>query len=167
MRTNKRPLSPYWLGPGASVVLSGTGGDGLARLLPHRAAPGPYGPPRAAGRAWPRDGPRWRRKRGGYTAALRAAGGSRRFPRTRPKPAEAPAPPVAAGTRTQRPEATATALPAATAAAAAALGGSGAAAIRRPERLRSAASGAVRVRRGQFARLVQCAAGQAHVSKGE
>ena len=86
------------------MVLSGTRGHGLARLLPNRAPPGPHEPLRAAVRPQPRDGPRERLKRGGCTAALRAAGNGRRFPRTSLKLAKAPAARHAAGTRTQRPE---------------------------------------------------------------
>ena len=104
-----------------------------AAAVPLRTAPGPHKPPRAASCVRPRDGPRARHKRCGCAAALRAAGGSWRFPRMprwpkRPRRLQRPA-------RAQRPEATATAPPATTAAASAPLGGGGVAAFRRPQRL--------------------------------
>ena len=142
-RTYQRPAKPYRRVPGPPTTPSVPGEHGPTRPCPLRAARGTHGAPRTTARTHPRDGPASGAKRGDLAAALWREGGGRRFLRTPLELSKAPAPPAAAGTRVQPPGTTATAPPAATAAAAAALGGSGSAAFRRPERLRSTASGAV------------------------
>ena len=161
----QRPLSPYRRVPGVPGIPCVASAHGPAGPCLPQAAPGTYGAPcTAAHPATPRR-PRERCEGDDSMAALCRAGGGRRFPRTSPELPEAPAPPAVAGTREQRPASTTTALPAATAAAVAALGGGLPADFRRPRRLRSTGSKAVRVSGGQAARLVQCAAGHAHDSK--
>jgi hypothetical protein len=91
------------VGTSTPAVLSGARGHALAGLLPLRAALGPHGPPRAAGRVRPRDGPRARHERRGCAAALHAAGGGRRIARTSLVLTDAMAVPSACGTRAQQP----------------------------------------------------------------
>jgi hypothetical protein len=107
----------------------------------------------------PRDRPRWRRKRGGCAATLRAAGCGQRFPRTPPELTEAPAPPAVAGTRTQRLKPSVSAgQPAATAASQAGLDSDSVAVLCRPHICESAPKWLRRVGIDQAARLVQHAA---------
>ena len=146
------------VGTSTPAVLSGARGHALAGLLPLRSALGPHGPPRAAGRVRPRDGPRARHERRGCAAALHAAGGGRRIARTSLVLTDAMAVPSACGTRAQQPGAAPTVQPAATAAASATLGGGGAAAFQRRVRLWDVASGVMRVRRDPAARVAQRAA---------
>ena len=145
-------------------------GPRLGSLMPPPTPAGPWGtvaanpnppgavssPPRAPGTAYSR-GPdmraRWRLTSGGCAAALRAARGCQRVARTPPVLPDAAARSAAAGTRAQRPAAAAAARPAAVVAAPAGSGSGLAAALRRPEHLRDAASEVAQVRRGHAARL--------------
>ena len=143
-RTYQRPPTPYRRVPGLPTTPSVAGEHGPAHPCPLRAAPGTQGAPRARllpARTHPRDGTRGRRKQRGCAAALHAAAGCRRFARTRPTLADAARPSAAAGTAVRRPAAAAVAWPATAAATSAAVGNRLAAASRRPERLRGAASG--------------------------
>ena len=165
-RTYQRPATPYRRVTGHPTTPSVPGEHGPTRPCPLRAAHGTHRAPRAAARTHPRDGARGRRKQRSCAAALHTAAGCGRFARTRPMLADAAGPSAAAGTAVRRPAAAAVARPATAVATSAVLGGRLAAASRRPECLRGAASGVASVSTGTGARLVQHVAGHGHVSEG-
>ena len=140
MRMYQRQGPPSGWVPGVPAIPIVAGEHGPARILLPQAASGPHRAPQAVGRARPRGGP-----------ASDASVAATRLPC---------AVQAAAGTRIKAPEVPAAAPPAVAAAVAAALSDGIAAALRRPERLRGAASRVVRVMRDQAVRETPPSASQ-------